>query len=1302
MSSTPASPAATTPSRAARPPNATLDQKYTATSGAIYLSGIQALVRLPRLQRQRDLAAGLNTAGFISGYRGSPLGGLDQQLWQAAPHLARHHLRFAPGVNEELAATAVWGSQTVDLIGPARYDGVFAMWYGKGPGVDRCGDVFKHMNHAGSARHGGVLLVAGDDHGAYSSTLPHQSDHLFAASMIPLLYPCNVQEYLDLGLHGWAMSRFSGCAVGFKALADTVESSASVDADPHRLRIVIPTDFAMPEGGLNARLSSDPLGLQARKQEALMQDYKIYAALAYARANQLNRTTIDSPHARLGIIASGKSYLDVLEALEELGIDQPMAARIGLRLFKVAMPWPLEPEGVRAFAQGLDEILVVEEKRQVVEYQLKEQLYNWRDDVRPRVIGKFDEQGEWVAPHGTWLLPAKADFSISQVARVIASRVKRLVTDPHTLALIGARLAFLDAKDAVLYQAVATPPRPAFYCAGCPHNSSTRVPDGSFALAGIGCHVMATAIYPDMNKLTTHMGGEGAPWIGQAPFSNVPHVFQNLGDGTYFHSGSLAVRAALAAGVNITYKILYNDAVAMTGGQPVDGMISVPMIARQMEAEGVRRIAVVTEDPARFTGPQALPPIASLHPRTELDAVQRQLREVEGVSVLIYDQTCAAEKRRRRKKGELPDPARRVFINEAVCEGCGDCGEQSNCTAILPKETELGRKREIDQSACNKDFSCTKGFCPSFVTVVGGSLRKSRSGQATAIDDASRASAGAGMHTGANAGVGMHTGAGSSANVTVRTGAGWGEDERSGARMGAGVRAATIVAPGANANANLGARATASTDAQFGALPAPQLPSAHGYNILVSGIGGTGVMTVGALLGMAAHLQGKGVSVLDMTGMSQKNGAVTSHIKFANNPADLRAQRIATGEADLVLGCDMLTAGAHDAIAKMRVGRTAAIINLHQQPPGAFTRQPDWEYPLAQVRGLIEATVASADFIDATSLATALIGDALATNLFMLGYAWQQGRIPLAEASLLRAIELNGVAVESNQRSFLWGRRAAVDRVQVERIANPGKAVVLHLPQRLDQLVASRAALLTDYQSAAYAARYRALVDRVRAAEQSLGLGTTLARAVALSYFKLMAYKDEYEVARLYTDGRFMADLAARFDGNYALRFHLAPPLLARKDADGRPVKTTFGPWMFHVFRLLARCKGLRGGHFDLFGYSLERRTERALIDEYRLMIEALLPTLSGANHARAVALANLPQQVRGFGHVKQKTIDHFRAEKTRLLAQSVAGAPAAIGAAHALDPAVDGGADSVSETERAHTHFSAKARTMNHPQDTP
>ena len=1139
-----------------------LEDKYTATSGRIYLSGIQALVRLMLVQQRRDAAAGLRTAGFVSGYRGSPLGGLDEALWKAEPHLKAHGVKFLPGVNEELAATAVWGTQQVHLTGESDYDGVFAMWYGKAPGVDRCGDVFKHMSHAGTSKHGGVLLVAGDDHGAYSSTLPNQSDHLFAASMIPMLYPQSVEEYIELGLHGFAMSRFAGLPVGFKALADTVESSGSIDAAGLEMPIVLPADLPTPPDGVHARLSTDTLGVQARKQEALMQDHKIYRAIAYARANRLNRVTIDSPQARLGIVASGKAYRDVLEALQELGIDEQAAARIGVRLFKVAMPWPLEPDSIREFADGLEEILVVEEKRQIVEYQLKEHLYNWRENVRPRVIGKFDEEGEWVHPRGRWLLPATADFSVAQVARVIARRIARF----HTSDAIRARLAILDAKDVVLQKAVATPPRPAWYCSGCPHNTSTRVPEGSLALAGIGCHVMATAIYPEHNKTTTHMGGEGAPWLGQAWFSRRRHVFANLGDGTYYHSGSLAVRAAVAAGVNITYKILYNDAVAMTGGQPVDGPLTLPRIAHQLAAEGVGRIALVAEDPSRWSDRSALPQDGAqlrftVHHRDDMDEVQKALREHEGVSVLIYDQVCAAEKRRRRKKGELPPAARRVFINESVCEGCGDCGEQSNCTSLLPLPTEYGVKRRIDQSSCNADYSCVKGFCPSFVTVEGAVPRKLRP-------------------------------------VAVETGA----------------------AP---------------------PIPEPAAAPLTGmHNILITGIGGTGVITVGALIGMAAHLEGKGVSVLDMTGMSQKNGSVTSHVRLAPDPSQLLAQRIPTGEADLILGCDMLTAGAPDAIARMRPGRTHAVINTFEQPTGHFAQDAHWAYPAEQVRTLIgESVEGRADFIDATTLATRLMGDAIAANLFMLGFAFQKGLVPLSSAALRQAIEINGVAVKANQAAFDWGRRAAADLAGVLREASPAQPVSLQRPKTLQALIDDRVAFLAAYQDRAYAERYLSLVERVRTAEGQCRGTDSLARAVASNLFKLMACKDEYEVARLYSDGRFAERLKQEFEGKPRLTFHLAPPLLGKRGADGRAVKQAFGPWMLHAFKVLAKLRFLRGTALDLFSRTEERRQERQLLADYRAFIEQLLPRLAQVDFDTALALARLPEQIRGFGHVKEESM---------------------------------------------------------------
>ena len=1148
-----------------------LDDKYTSTDGRVYLSGIQALVRLMLVQKWRDQAAGLKTAGFVSGYRGSPLGGIDEAFWQAQKHLDANEVKFLPGINEELAATAVWGTQRVHLMGESAVDGVYAMWYGKGPGVDRCGDVFKHMSHDGTSARGGVLLVAGDDHGAYSSTLPNQSDHMFAASMIPMLYPHSVEEYIELGLHGFAMSRFAGLPVGFKALADTVESSGPVSADAMAVQTRLPSDFAFPPKGVHARLSTDTLGVQARKQEALMQDYKIYAAIAYARENRLNHVTIDSPHAKLGIVASGKSYRDVLEALEELEIDADKASRIGVRVFKVAMPWPLEPDSIREFADGLDEILVVEEKRQIVEYQLKEHLYNWREDVRPRVIGKFDEAGEWVHPRGRWLLPATADFSVAQIARVIAGRIARF----HTSDMIRTRLAILDAKDVMLDKAVATPARPAWYCSGCPHNTSTKVPEGSLALAGIGCHVMATAIYPEHNKTTTHMGGEGAPWLGAAWFSRREHVFANLGDGTYYHSGSMAIRAAVAAGVRITYKILYNDAVAMTGGQPIDGPVSVPRIAQQVAAEGVRRIALVSEDPARWTGLKEFPDSAegmvfTLHHRDQLEEVQGMLRGYEGVSVLIYDQVCAAEKRRRRKKGELPQIAKRVFINEAVCEGCGDCGQQSNCTSLQPLLTEQGLKRRVDQSSCNADYSCVKGFCPSFVTVENVVPRRTRPVEAkpdTKVD-----------------------------------------------------------------------------------LTEPALPSLdHIHNILITGIGGTGVITIGALIGMAAHLEGKGVSVLDMTGMSQKNGAVTSHVRIASGHMHLKAQRIPTGEADLVLGCDMLTAGAPDAIARMRPGRTYAVVNTFEQPTGHFAQNADWQYPTDQVKALIEESAGrKVDFLEATQLAARLMGDAIAANLFLLGFAFQKGFVPVSSAALLKAVEINGVAVKANQAAFQWGRKAALDLTAVTREASPASVIaVTRLPSNATR-VTDRIKALTTYQHAGYAKKFSDFVARVQRAESEHGGNGELTRAVATNLFKLMAYKDEYEVARLFTDGRFEAKLAEEFEGAAKLKFHLAPPIFARHDTSGRPMKREFGAWMMHAFRLLAFLRRLRGTPFDIFGGTAERRTERQLIEDYRSAIEELLIRIERhgfeAVRVPGLAIAKLPEQIRGYGHVKAESIVVARA----------------------------------------------------------
>ncbi|MGB4063675.1 MAG: indolepyruvate ferredoxin oxidoreductase family protein [Azonexus sp.] len=1131
-------------SNLAQPPlpddlSASIDDKYTRHTGRVFLTGTQALIRLPMLQRERDLAAGLNTAGFISGYRGSPLGNLDLGLWKAMEHLAEHHITFQPGLNEDLAATAVWGSQQVNLFPGALYDGVFGLWYGKGPGVDRCGDVFRHANAAGSSKFGGVLVIAGDDHAAKSSTLPHQTEHFFKAVMMPVLYPANVQEYLDFGLHGWAMSRYSGCWVAFKALADTVETSASVSIDGSTVNPIFPPNFKMPPDGLNIRWPDPPL-----VQEARLLNHKLYAALAYCRANGLNKLIIDSPTPKLGILTAGKSYLDVRQALDELGIDDALAGEIGIRLFKVGMVWPLEPEGVRQFAEGLEEILVVEEKRQLLEYQLKEELYNWKDDVRPRVIGKFDEIGEW--SEGNWLLPATGELPVAIIARVIAERIGRFFTSPT----IAARLAVIEAKQKAALTPIVLAERKPHFCSGCPHNSSTRVPEGSRAVAGIGCHYMVT--WMDRSTSTfTHMGGEGVPWVGQAPFTTEKHIFANLGDGTYFHSGILAIRQSIAAKVPITYKILYNDAVAMTGGQPVDGILSVARITRQLEAEGVGKMVIVTNDPAKYAEITDLAPNVPIRHRDELDTVQRELREEPGVTVLIYDQVCATEARRRRKRGKMPAIAQRVVINEAVCEGCGDCSVQSNCLSIIPVETAFGTKRQIDQSSCNLDFSCVKGFCPSFVTIEGGKLKKG-------------------------------------SNPTVNP-------------------------------------------ENWPILKSPKLPATtQPYNLLITGVGGMGVITLGALIGMAAHLDGKGISTLDMTGLAQKYGAVFSHLRIADRPEDIHAARIATGEAHAVLGGDLVVSASTEALSKMLEGRTRAVVSCTDTPTADFTRNRDWHFPLAGLKTQLNETLGAdhVQFIDAQHLANRLMGDALYGNMLLLGYAWQLGLVPVSAAALDRAIDLNGAAVDANRQAFEWGRRAATDPERVAKIAGPLTGQLLP-EQTLDELIASRMEHLTAYQNAHLAVRYASRVETIR----RLG-NDALTRAVATQYARLLAPKDEYEVARLYTEGNFLKQLEEQFDGNLRLSFNLAPPLLAKHGPDGRPKKITFGPWLLPVLKVLAKARSLRGSWLDPFRFGPEKALDHKLLADYETDLDLIV---RHSTSPELVALANWPAEVRGFGPVRSE-----------------------------------------------------------------
>ena len=1163
----------------------TLDDKYRLEHGQAFMSGVQALVRLPMLQRQRDALAGKNTAGFVSGYRGSPLGGYDQALWQAAKYLKAQNIVFQPGVNEELAATALWGTQQLGFApaGSHKFDGVFGIWYGKGPGVDRCLDVFKHANMAGTTPWGGVIAVAGDDHVAKSSTAAHQSDHVFKACGFPVFFPTSVQEILDLGLHAFAMSRYAGVWAGMKTIQEIIESSATVMVDPARVQTLVPQDFVMPASGVHIRWPDHAL-----EQEVRLFDTKWYAALAYIRANRLNHNVIEGPNDRLGIIASGKAYNDTRQALQDLGLDDAACRRLGLRLHKVGVVWPLEAQGTREFARGLREILVVEEKRQIIEYQLKEELYNWRADVRPTVLGKFNEVegdysgGEWSLPNPSahTLLRANADLSPAMIARAIAQRLKKLGVDADTAARMDAQLAILQAKERAMQ--VAQPPaeRMPWFCSGCPHNTSTRVPEGSRAMAGIGCHFMATW----MDRATvgfTQMGGEGVPWVGQAPFSKEQHIFANLGDGTYFHSGLLAIRQAIISGANITYKILYNDAVAMTGGQPLgerpEGH-SVVQIAQSMRAEGAVKITIVTDEPQKYAQVQGLPSGIAIEHRDRLDAVQREFRQIEGTSVIIYDQTCATEKRRRRKRGTMVEPARRIVINELVCEGCGDCGVQSNCLSVEPLETEFGRKRTINQSTCNKDYSCVNGFCPSFVSVEGGQLKKKSSQQASA------------------------------------------------------------------------------TPESLGQLPEPTLPTLTNdtaWGIVVAGVGGTGVITIGQLLGMAAHIDGKGIVTQDAGGLAQKGGATWSHVLIGASQQVIQTTRVGMAGADCIIGCDPIVAANKDTLVRMRAGRTHVALNAHSTPTAAFVKDSTWKNPAQACAEHIAQTVGvdQVGLFDADAAATRLMGDSIYTNPMMLGYAWQRGWVPLSLAALLRAIELNAVAVEQNKTAFTWGRWAAHAPQALARLLAPAQSLVLHKAQTLQTVVARRAEFLTAYQNAAYARHYAEFVAQVERAESPLGL-SSLADAVARNLFKLMAYKDEYEVARLHTDAAFHARIQSQFEGNYKLAYHLAPPLLAKRNERGELQKRRFGPWVGSAFALLAKFKGLRGSALDVFGYTEERRTERALIAQYQASIAALLPALRLGNHALALQIARIPEQIKGFGHVKARHLAQARQQWQDLQAQ--------------------------------------------------
>ncbi len=1117
-----------------------LQDNLAATSGAVFLTGTQALVRLLLMQRRADEAAGLKTAAFVCGYRGSPLGMVDQQLWKAQKLLDAAGVQFLPAINEDLAATACLGTQRVALDPKRTVDGVAAMWYGKGPGVDRSGDALKHGNVYGSSAQGGVLVIAGDDHGCVSSSMPHQSDLAMQAWSMPVLHPGNVAEYLEFGLYGWALSRFSGAWVGFKAISEVVESGMTVDLDAVPLDFTLPVDFAPPQP-LHVRAVDLPsLALEERLAS------KLDAVRAFSRINSLDKHIVSSPRATLGIVTVGKAHFDFMEVLRRLSLDPNALAAAGVRVYKVGLVFPLEPTRLFDFVSGLEEILVIEEKAPVVERQIKELLYAVPNAQRPRIAGKTDTQG-------AALISALGELRPSRIMAVVAEWLARL--NP---ALDRRHLVVDFTMPSLLSNAADAVKRQPYFCSGCPHNSSTKVPEGSRALAGIGCHFMASWMERSTSGLI-QMGAEGVDWAAHSRFTTEKHVFQNLGDGTYFHSGLLAIRQAIAADTNITYKLLYNDAVAMTGGQPVDGPISVPEIARQIEAEGAKRVVVVSDEIGKYRGHESeFPRGTTFHDRAEMDAVQRELRGIDGVTLLIYDQTCAAEKRRRRKKKELEDPPQRIFINQRVCEGCGDCGVASNCLSVIPVETDWGRKRQIEQSSCNKDYSCINGFCPSFVTVEGAVLKK---------------------------------------------------------RVGSGISADAVAR-------------------ELAAIAAPAPWSWTGpFDLLVTGVGGTGVVTVGALITMATHLEHKQASVLDFMGFAQKGGAVLSFVRLGLAPDVLNQVRIDTQQADLVLACDMVVGASPDALGTVKHGRTVVIANTHELATAAFVRDPNASlHAGALLDKLRHAAGPERVFTtDAQSIAQRMLGDTMPANIVMLGVAFQRGLVPVSEAALMRAIELNGVAVEINKLAFALGRLSVAAPDALQRLEGADE---VSAADTLDALIARREAFLTDYQDAALAQRYRALVDRVRRAEAALG-SQTLTDAVARQYARLLAVKDEYEVARLYTDGGFMQSLGEQFERWDGLTFHMAPPLLARRGADGRPRKMRLGAWLMPALRTLAPLRRIRGRWFDPFGQTEERKLERRLACDYEMLIDEVLPSLTADKHALAVAIAKVPENIRGYGHVK-------------------------------------------------------------------
>lgn len=1123
-------------------PDYSLSDRYDINVGQVFLTGTQALVRIMLDQSRRDLQRGLNTAGFISGYRGSPLGGLDLELWRMKERLEKGRIEFMPAVNEELGATAVLGAQQASYDPDCQYEGIFSMWYGKGPGVDRSGDALRHGNAYGSSAKGGVLVVAGDDHGCVSSSMPHQSDVAFMTWFMPVLNPASVDEYLQFGEYGIALSRFSGTWVGFKAISETVESGRSVTLQPDRQ--FIQPDIEILVGGLHVRRADLP-SIEIETRVA----HKLKAVEAFVEANPIDHRIYNVADAEFGIVTTGKGHLDLMEALRLLGLDENKCSSLGIDIYKVAMVWPLARRDALAFVRGKREVLVIEEKRGIIESQFKEYFYDWPGDKPEKMIGKHDAQST------RDLVSWSGELSPLQLVPIVAERLSRFFPDEHLAekahALTNPVPIVLNTKGAA---------RTPYFCSGCPHNTSTKLPEGSKATSGIGCHVMASWMDRETEGYA-QMGGEGVPWVAMSKFNGGKHMFQNLGEGTWYHSGSLAIRQAVAVKTNITYKILYNDAVAMTGGQPVDGPVSVLGIAEACRAEGVSRIAIVSDDIDKFNQ-QDFPRDASFHDRSDLDPVQRELREVKGVSILIYEQACATEKRRRRKRGTMDDPKRHVWINPLVCEGCGDCSLASNCLSVEPLETEFGRKRQINLSSCNKDFSCLDGFCPSFVTIEGGERAKPKQ---------------------------------------------------------ADIDLAALVA-----NINK-----------------PDIPSlSEPYDLLVTGVGGTGVVTIGMLIVTAAHIERHGASVLDFTGFAQKFGTVLSYIRLAEEPEHINQVRIGKGAANAVIGCDIVVSSSPKASVHYQQG-TGFALNTAEMPTGDLVLNRDAKLRVGERESAIRDAVGSDNVLslDANKLSEELLGDSVFANMILLGLAWQQGLVPVGFAALDQAIVLNGVKIKQNRDAFTIGRlmAAAPDGLTQFIAAKP-----LSEPST-DAMIKLRADFLIGYQNQVYAGGYMERIECFRKALPE-DAPKELAQITAKSLFKLMAYKDEYEVARLHTSNEFDGELRSKFTGDYKVHYHLAPPLLPLgKDAEGHPKKRAFGPWIKPMMQVLAKMKGLRGTSLDLFGYTRERRMNRELIEWFGECINTVASNYRKDNHNSCVRVLSAPLEMRGYGPVWEKAVEQER-----------------------------------------------------------